>query len=276
VRLPADFVFSQDSLQDFADCRRRFQLTHVLRLAWPAVEAEPVLEHELHLQMGAAFHRLVHQHVSGVPADRLEASIGDEELRIWWTNYLEQRPAGLPEVRHSELLLTAPLGSRRLLARYDLVAAEAGGRMVIVDWKTSRRKPKRELVAERLQTRVYPYLLVRGGMHLNAGNAVLPEQVEMVYWYAAFPDEPEVFEYGAAQFDSDGSYLAALASEIDRLPEGDQPLTDDRNQCRYCVYRSLCRRGVGAGPLDESSDEEGAGDDLGPTFEFGEVEEVAY
>ena len=276
MRLPADFVFSQDSLQDLVDCRRRFQLKHVVRLAWPAVEAEPVLEHELHMQMGAAFHRLVHQHVSGLPADRLATSIGDEELRLWWTNYLEHQPAGLPETRNSELVLTAPLGGRRLVARYDLVASEAGGRMVIVDWKTSRRKPKRGTLAERLQTRVYPYLLVRAGAHLNGGEALLPEQVVMVYWYSEFPDEPEVFEYDGAQFESDGAYLAGLAVEVDQLPEGDQPLTDNRNQCRYCVYRSLCERGVGAGPLDRAEDDEAADDVLGLSFEFGEVEEIVY
>jgi hypothetical protein len=44
--LPLDFQFSQGSLQDYVDCRRRFQLRYLDQLAWPAVEAEPLLEHE--------------------------------------------------------------------------------------------------------------------------------------------------------------------------------------------------------------------------------------
>ena len=276
MRLPADFVYSQDSLQDFADCRRRFQLRHVLRLAWPAVEAEPVLEHEAHMQKGAAFHRLVHQHASGVPADRLLRYVEDEELELWWHSYLQKQPADLPEGRHSELVLSAPLGKRRLVARYDLVAVEPGGRVVIVDWKTSRRKPGRPILAQRLQTRVYPCLMVQAGKHLYGGQNVSPERVEMVYWYAAIPEEPDVFPYDQAQFGADRDYLAGLAAEIEGLPEGSQPLTEERSRCRYCVYRSLCERGIGAGPLEGSSEGAESEEGLGSSFDFGEIDEVVY
>ena len=61
MTLPADFQFSQGSLQDYADCPRRFQLGYILRLAWPAVEAEPVLESERRQLQGQAFHlSLIH------------------------------------------------------------------------------------------------------------------------------------------------------------------------------------------------------------------------
>ena len=43
--LPADFHFSQGSLQDYVDCPRRFQLRYMMKLAWPAVEAEPAVEY---------------------------------------------------------------------------------------------------------------------------------------------------------------------------------------------------------------------------------------
>ncbi len=277
MRLAADFQFSQNSLQDYVDCRRRFQLRHVLRLAWPAVEAEPVVEHEMHMQMGAVFHRLVHQHVSGVPADRLSDSISDEELRAWWRNYLEEGPGDLPAARHSELVLSAPLGESSLVARYDLVAVEPGGRAVIVDWKTSRRRARREQLAERLQTRVYPCVLVWAGAFMNDGEALAPEQVEMMYWYAGFPKEPVSIEYDQVQYESDQAYLSDLVAEIAALPEGDQPLTDNVQHCRYCVYRSLCERGVAGGPVDGLGDEEDlAGEDLESLFDFGEIEEVVY
>ena len=56
-----DFQFSQASLQDFQDCRRRFYLKYVEKLGWPAIEAEPALLNEELMQQGADFHRLVHQ-----------------------------------------------------------------------------------------------------------------------------------------------------------------------------------------------------------------------
>ena len=84
-----NFQFSQASLQDFVDCRRRFQLRYLQRLPWPAVESEPVLENERTMRQGAEFHHMIQQHLIGIPAERLSARLegGDpqaEELRRWW------------------------------------------------------------------------------------------------------------------------------------------------------------------------------------------------
>jgi len=177
MTLPTDFQFSQGSLQDYVDCPRRFQLRYLLRLAWPAVKAEPALENERHLQQGAAFHRLIHQHLLGIAPERLSSTVTDADLRRWWRNYLEHGARDLPATRHPEVVLSAPMGGYRLIAKYDLIAVDAGRRGVIVDWKTSRRRPRRRWLAERLQTKVYPYLLVRAGSHLNAGQPFEPEQV---------------------------------------------------------------------------------------------------
>jgi hypothetical protein len=67
MRLPADFRFSPSSLQDYVDCPRRFLLRHVQQVAWPALVAEPALENERRMRLGAAFHRLVRQHFLGIP-----------------------------------------------------------------------------------------------------------------------------------------------------------------------------------------------------------------
>ena len=71
--LPPNFIFNQASLQDAVECRRRFQLRYLLELAWPAPVAEPADEHEAHIRSGEAFHRLIHQHQVGLPAERLTA-----------------------------------------------------------------------------------------------------------------------------------------------------------------------------------------------------------
>ena len=174
--LPTDFAFSQGSLQDYVDCPRRFQLRYVERVAWPAIEVEPVIENERHLQQGAAFHHLVHQHALGVPAAQLTTAAGKRDLRRWWRNYLESGPANLPAARYPEIVLSAPLGGYRLLAKYDLVAVDPEQRVVIVDWKTSRKRTPRRWLEERLQTKVYPYLVVAAGAHLNGGRAFQPQQ----------------------------------------------------------------------------------------------------
>jgi hypothetical protein len=278
MTLPTDFQFSQASLQDYVDCPRRFQLRHLLRLAWPAVEVEPALENERYLRQGAAFHRLVHQHALGIPLQRLSDTVahGDRDLRRWWRSYLDSGPADLPSSRYPELLLSAPLSGYRLVAKFDLVAVDAGRRAVIVDWKTSRRRPRRGWLAERLQTRLYPYLLVRAGSHLNDGQPFQPGQVQMVYWFANFPAHPERFAYDAAQCEADQVYLASLVEEIRGVGDENFPLTVQKQRCRYCPYRSLCQRGLAAGPLDEAQDEPELGQDFGFDFDFEQIAEVEY
>lgn len=281
MTLPPDFQFSQASLQDYVDCPRRFQLRYVERVAWPAHEAEPALENERYLQQGAAFHRLIHQHLLGLPPERLSIAVTDDDLRRWWDNYLESGLTNLPDVRHPEVLLSAPMNDYRLVAKYDLVAIDPmqqlpAQRAIIVDWKTSRKRSRREWLAGRLQTRVYPYLLVRAGDHLNDGQPFEPEQVEMVYWFANFSNDPERFAYDAAQHNADEVYLTSLIEEIKSQGDEEWSLTTQERHCRYCPYRSLCQRGVRAGPLDEIEETPEPDDDFDISIEFEQIAEIEY
>ena len=281
MTLPLDFQFSQASLQDYVDCPRRFQLRYVERVAWPAPEAEPTLENERYLQQGAAFHRLVHQHTLDLPPERLSSTVTDDDLRRWWRNYLKRGLANLPDARHPEVLLSAPVSDYRLVAKYDLVAVDPGRRppaprAVIVDWKTSRKRSRRKWLTQRLQTRIYPYLLVRAGAYLNDGQPLEPEQIEMIYWFANFPDNPERFIYDAAQFRADEVYLSSLIGEIAGLGEEDWPLTPQERHCRYCPYRSLCQRGVRAGSFDEIEEIPERDDDFDITLDLEQIAEIEY
>lgn len=272
--LPTDFQFSPSSLQDYVDCPRRFLLRHVRQVAWPALTAEPALENERRMRLGAAFHRLLRQYFLDIPPASLESTVGDPELARWWRNFLTTPPPDLPPARFSEVALSAPLGGHRLLAQCDLVAVAPGERAVIVDWKTTRHRPRREALLAQVQSRAYPYLLVRSGAHLNKGNPFDPTQVEMVYWFAEAPAHPERLPYSAAQFAADEAYLAGLVAEIAARDEGDFPLTADERRCATCVYRSLCERGIRAGAMEETEEEtEG---DLSIPFDFEQVAEVVY
>jgi CRISPR/Cas system-associated exonuclease Cas4 (RecB family) len=254
--LPDDFQFSQSSLQDYVDCPRRFQLRYVRRLRWPAIEVEPALENERHLRRGAAFHRLVRQHLLGLPVETLSRAVTDAVLQRWWHNYLENGLAGLPSHRYPEVRLSMSVGDHRLVAKYDLVAVEPGQRALIVDWKTNRERPRRGWLAERLQTRVYPYVLVQAARELDGAPVVQSDRVAMVYWFANFPSAPERFRYAGDQHRADEEYLVNLIEEVEAsigaCPDGALlPRTEDRERCRICRYRSLCQRGVEPGASDE-------------------------
>jgi CRISPR/Cas system-associated exonuclease Cas4 (RecB family) len=280
-----DIQFSQGSLQDYEDCPRRFQLRYVRRLRWPALEAEPALENEHHLRQGAAFHRLIQQHLSGIAVEQLSRTVNDPDLRRWWRNYLEAGPSDLPGRRYPEMVLSAPLAGARLVAKYDLIAVEADERAVIVDWKTNRKRPRREWLAERWQTRVYPYLLVRAGAQLNDGTPFQPGQVTMRYWFANAPASPIQFDYNVARYEADERRLSARLKTIGEAVaslKGDEllPRADDEHRCRYCRYRSLCGRGVEAGPFEqreqEAAPEAGADVDIDVDIDFEQIAEVAF
>jgi CRISPR/Cas system-associated exonuclease Cas4 (RecB family) len=276
MKLPSDFLFSQSNLQDYADCPRRFYLRYVRRLAWPAVEAEPALEHERHLRQGVEFHRLVHQHILGIPSEELSTGITDVDLSRWWQNYLGHGPTGLPQSLHPEAVLSAPASGHRLVAKYDVIAVDAGQRAVILELKTWHRRRRRTWLAERLQTRVYRHLLVRAGSFLNGGERFEPQQVEMTYWFANFPNDPESFPYDTRQYEADEAYLTTLIEEIEGLREGDFPLTSDRKHCRYCRYRSLCGRGDVAGEFLEAGEEWDLDEELEIPIDLEQTAEIEF
>jgi CRISPR/Cas system-associated exonuclease Cas4 (RecB family) len=248
-KLPPAFTFSQSSLQDYLDCPRRFQLRYIEKLAWPAIETEPVLENERRLQEGQTYHRMLQQHLAGLSVEKLSRTASTPDLNRWWTNYLGYDFKISGAALFPEISLAAPVGKHRLLAKYDLVALLPGQKAVIFDWKTSHKRPRDEQMAARMQTRVYRSLLVQAGASLNGGAPLLPEQVEMVYWYAEFPSEPSRFPFQPAQFQRDREALAGLIAEIDR--QRIFPMTDEDRKCAYCPYRSYCNRGEKAGTSEE-------------------------
>jgi hypothetical protein len=274
--LPEGFLFSQSSLQIFCTCRRWFELQYINQITWPAVQSEPALENERVEQLGIAFHRLAQQHLLGLPDERLSASASanrysDGELENWWQafmNYGDKIPTSPGEVASIERLpevsfvMQASFGSYgsfpyRLYAKFDALALidRDGQRTAsILDWKTTRRKPRREHLAGRLQTRIYPYLLTQAGSHYNHGQPFTPEAVEMIYWYASDPNQPERFPYSKSQADKDAHFLSSLIQQVEACCEsGFEPCTNEES-CVFCRYRSLCGRGIQAGAIENKKD----------------------
>ena len=268
--LPPAFTFSQSSLQDYADCARRFQLRYIEQLHWPAVETEPVLENEHRQQEGQLFHRLVQQHLIGLPAEKLTPLANTANLSHWWNNYLQTNFKMERAKKFTELTLSAPLGENRLLAKYDLVAIQPGGRALIYDWKTYQKRPRDEWVAASLQTRVYRAMLVQAGTYLNGGKPFEPEGIEMIYWYANTPSDPARLPYDITHFKRDWETLAGLIKQISNHQHF--PLTDDDKKCAYCPYRSYCNRGIEAGSTEALEETSLSGIDSN----FEQIAEIEY
>ena len=267
-------TLSQSSLQDYHDCPRRFELRYLQRLAYPAIETEPALENEKHQQEGEYFHRLVQQHLIGIPAEQVGKLANSENLQRWWENYVNAKDlSGLmnPTSLYPEITLSAPLGKFRLVAKYDLIAVHENN-ATIYDWKTYRKRPKDEWLHIRWQTRIYRAMLAHAGAHLNNGKPFEPEQIEMIYWFADFPAEPAKFPYQADQYKRDWSALEKIADEITNASSF--PKTDDVSKCNYCPYRSFCNRGIRAGDASDAELETEAEELFDINFE--QIGEIAF
>jgi len=275
-------TLSQSSLQDYYDCPRRFELRYLQRLAYPAIETEPALENEKHQKEGEYFHRLVQQHLIGIPAEQVGRLANTENLQRWWENYINAKDlTGFKNLSglYPEITLSAPLEKFRLVAKYDLIAV-VKDQVTIFDWKTYRKRPKNEWLHIRWQTRVYRALLVQAGAHFNNGKPFAPEQIEMVYWFADFPTEPARFIYKADQYKRDWDSLTKIANEITRASDGSTslttgfPKTDETSKCSYCPYRSYCNRGVRAGDAADAELETEAEELFDINFE--QIGEIAF
>lgn len=266
--------FSQASLQDFSDCKRRYYYRYIAQLTWPAIQAEPVLEIEQLLLVGKRFHSTVYQYLSGIPEDHLEnQELLEGKLQTWWENFLKLDLLSKGWSLLPEKQFAVVDDGYKFVAKYDLVALQEDGRVTIFDWKTTSRMPDREKLAARLQTIIYPYVLASTANAIFPGNQIGPEVISMVYWFANFPDSPIVYTYSEQQHEENRSILLDLAEDVSSSVEIENfPLTTDERHCKYCVYRSLCNRGISAGVESDLEEVPEPAFDL----DFDQIQEIEF
>jgi CRISPR/Cas system-associated exonuclease Cas4 (RecB family) len=268
-QLPKSFTFSQSSLQDFHDCEKRFLLKYIERLAWPSIEVEPILENERRQIEGQKFHRLIQQHLLGIPSELLEKQSGTFPLSQWWQNYIHSDLHLEGNTLLPETALIASMGNHKITAKYDLIAID-GNKFRILDWKTYQKRPSESTMRLHYQTKVYCWLLATIAPTLINNQNFDPENLEMIYWFANFPSQPIKITYSEAQFEKDRQHLENMIGRIEGKSEF--KITEDESKCRFCVYRSYCDRGVGAGVWDEEYE---ISMDM-PDFKIDQIEEIEF
>ena len=268
-----ELTFSAKNLQAFADCERRFELGYLEELKWPAIETEPVLQSEQFLANGRRFHEMIHQDIVGISV--VEPSYEEDEISKWWRNYLADNPITTEGERYPEKTLVSPLKGRLLVAMYDLFVVTEKGKVVIYDWKTWRKPQSLQRVQLHLQSRIYPLVLYEERASIAGCSGLQPEDIEMRYWYANFPDQSVSFHYSTEQYEADLAFLKGMIDRIDALGPGEFELTNDVTKCTFCPFRSYCERGDVAGRFDdfESIDDAEYGSDLGDLDDY---ESIAF
>ena len=246
MSIPTDFIFSQNSIQTYLDCPRRFELMFLLRQSWPAPITEPNLEFEKHLKLGERFHLLVQQYLAGIPEKLIEGSIIDPDLSRWWKNYFRLAPQFPPEQCFCEFYQSIPFLEFRLSAKYDLLVIQDKYQMTIIDWKTIRKRWSASSLKKRIQTSVYPLVAHEAHLQKNNRDYFFPENIKMIYWFPEFPSESETIHFTNQLYEDVKEHLTKIIREISRQSIGNYCLTDYVKRCTYCNYRSLCNRGVQA------------------------------
>jgi len=238
-----NFSFSQSSLQDFVDCQKRFELRYLLRIRWPGFVTDEPEEVRRSVILGNRFHLLCHQFFTGLPVDTIRQSIDDEALLEWWNNFLNWRQDALGEGQYlPEITLHSHLAGRQVVAKFDLLQVYGTG-IRIYDWKTSSTRHARSWLEKKIQTTLYPLVLCLAGQNLSSDPTLhSPENIEMVYWFANHPQNPEILSYSRYQFDEDRQYIEELINQISSIPRGNFEMTEDQRLCRFCTYRSFCDR----------------------------------
>lgn len=279
MKLPDAFDFTQSNLQDYVECPYRFYMRYYLRTKWPALVVDDALEFEQRTQSGARFHRLIQQYLIGVPEGRLtEIANADTEQLIaaWWDDFLIHVPPLFDGEKFIETTLSTFLGGRRLVAKYDLILVNPSGKLVIFDWKTSQKKISKEMLLERIQTRLYRLIMTLAGNMLTGEHDIAPNRIEMNYWFAPHPETLITLSYDDVQFQEDQAYFTNLIEEIQQRSVEAFERTQDIRKCRFCIYRSHCDRGTSAGHLDAFDDFDLNTEEETPDLEYDEIEEIAF
>ncbi len=245
------FDYSQNKLHDYLECPRRFELRYLVQRIWPAVHSEPVLELEEQINNGKIFHLMAQQYFSGIHPEEILLQVGNEKITTWWKAFLlfAEPFKNLPH--QSEVMIRSKFNNSSLVGIFDLLVYSPGKKITIIDWKTNHIKPTRKNLEQHIQTRLYPVLLTFGGKQWNNGNKVQPDQIEMIYWFANFPDEPQSFLFSEQQYQADLNFIQDLINQIETTKSGEYPLTEHQKRCNFCNYRSLCGRGSSPGSTEE-------------------------
>lgn len=279
MKLPENFDFSQSNLQDYLDCHYRFYLRYIRQMKWPALIVDDAVVFEQRGQIGARFHRLLQQYLLGLPEDRLsDLASADpaEEVIEWWQDFLLNVPPWLSGRQFVETTLSTTLVGHRLIAKYDLILVQEDGKLIIFDWKTSRKRPRKDWLLERVQTRLYRLILTEAGSNLFGQNPVDPEAVTMNYWFAPQPETLVSLPYTRNAYENDVNFFTVLIEEILDREEDDFYKTKDLDKCCYCVYRSHCDRGIGAGDLEFFEDFQIEAEDSDEKIKFTEIQEIEF
>jgi hypothetical protein len=232
---------SQAHLQVLSTCPRKFQYIFLDQLAMP--QLPEVAERQ---QLGTQFHQLMQQQALGLEIESLLQA--NPQLQQWFTRYQQNPPPMIEGKQSSEVVLMLPFAGFVLIGVYDLLI-EGETEVQIIDWKTYQRTPKRKILQQQWQTKLYPFLLAEARQYP-------PEQISMTYWFTEQGSAKKnwmTFAYSSSSHTairtelqslllSLQSWLETYQTQQDHFPQVDKQLNHCFSEKTQCSFIHHCQR----------------------------------
>lgn len=233
---------SQSHLTLLGTCPRKFQHLFLDQLGFPIAQ-----EQQERLNWGDRFHRLMQQRELGLPLQNLVPV--DQPIQQSMEAFVQAAAQVFQEdanaVRQSEHRRTLQVQGHLLTVIYDLLILSEQ-QAQILDWKTYPRPFRSHELAQRWQTRLYPFVLAETSHYA-------PEQISMTYWFIQASDptpKPEFYQflYSSALHQQISQELAELLHQLTewlQRYETGEPLpqaTEATGHCATCSFAMRCQR----------------------------------
>ena len=232
------FEFSQNALNTFRSCPKKFGYKYIQGLNWKKEDDE---EYYRSMKYGREFHLMCERYFSGIPVGKFTGSKEYEKFDKW----LEKVKKAVPIYEDREYLPEYGLSIKideesRLTAKYDLAVIYRENNQLCIDvwdWKTENRKLKYNDLENRMQSIVYMAIAYEAIPKIY-GNCEEKARVKMYYYQPEYYTEPIELTYSEEKFEKDKIKIEGLIKEIKKSNFNEKNL----KSCKYCEFNMLCNR----------------------------------
>ncbi|MTI54509.1 PD-(D/E)XK nuclease family protein [Geosporobacter ferrireducens] len=241
LRKQETFYYSQNSLNTFLQCPKKFRFKYVERLHWKKALPGADLYYE-NMKVGLDFHLLCERYFSGIACDVPAAVENREQLQTWLKQLKEMIPLKEEHRYLPEYEMRMIKGDVRLQAKYDLIVLKGDGDVEIWDWKTEERQMSMAEVAKKIQTMVYMYLFMENAQGLLR-CPIDYEKIKMIYWQPQYGTKRLEVPYSREKHLQYEAEIKNIIQEL-QVYDFDCPMNRERfeKSCRYCEFQSLCNQ----------------------------------
>lgn len=232
------FEFSQNALNTFRSCPKKFGYKYIQGLNWKKEDDE---EYYRSMKYGLEFHLMCERYFSGIPVGKFTGSKEYEKFDQW----LEKVKKAVSIYEDREYLPEYGLSIKideesRLTVKYDLaVIYRENGQLSIDiwDWKTENRKLKYNDLEKRMQSIVYMAVAYEAIPKIY-GNGKEKARVRMYYYQPEYYSEPIELTYSEEKYENNKIKIKGIINEIKKSDFEGKNL----KSCKYCEFNMLCNK----------------------------------